>query len=328
MDTNNETPRMAENPATNADSGNVVWSPIKSMWYLSHLMIGTIGGIIFFSWSAFSLFIVFTALTLCLGHSLGMHRRLIHNSYECPKWMEYLFVHLGVLVGMAGPFSMVYQHDIRDWAQRKSECHPFLRHGSSFFKDGWWQLNCDLRLNNPPKFIPEMRIRNNKIYRFMERTWMFQQLPWTVLFFYIGGISWVIWGISARIAISVTGHWLIGYFAHNEGSRDWHINGAAVQGHNVRFAGLITMGESWHNNHHAYPGSAMLGIYQGQNDPGWWVLNALNNLGLVWNIRLPKDLSNRSELQKIHHEGVTIRNYKLPKPCKFISMVGKVMPPG
>ena len=38
------------------------------------------------------------------------------------------------------------------------------------------------------------------------------------------------------------------------------IRGAAVQGRNVRFVSLLTMGECWHNNHHAFPGSARLGL--------------------------------------------------------------------
>jgi stearoyl-CoA desaturase (delta-9 desaturase) len=167
-------------------------------------------------------------------------------------------------------------------------------------QDAWWQLHCDLHLENPPIFQPEERIKADRFYHFMERTWMLQQLPWAMLLFYGGGISWVIWGISARVAISVSGHWLIGYFAHNHGARDWHVEGAVVQGHNVRFAGLIAMDESWHNNHHAFPGSALLGIYQHQVDPGWWVLNFLHNLGLVWNIQLPHDLLIREEVHPLN----------------------------
>ena len=45
-----------------------------------------------------------------------------------------------------------------------------------------------------------------------------------------------------------------------------------MQGYNVPFAALLTMGESWHNNHHAFPGSARLGLRAGEWDPGWWVL--------------------------------------------------------
>ena len=95
---------------------------------------------------------------------------------------------------------------------------------------------------------------------------------------------------------SRAGHWLVGHFAHNKGSQEWYVDGAAVQGYNVKFAGFLSMGESWHNNHHAYPGSALLGIHKGQSDLGFWVLTVLSRLGLVWNIKLPEDLAYRAEL--------------------------------
>ncbi len=59
------------------------------------------------------------------------------------------------------------------------------------------------------------------------------------------------------------------------------------------------MGECWHNNHHAYPGSARLGLHDGEWDPGWWVLMGLQRAGLVWNLRLPLDLPRRPELDRI-----------------------------
>ena len=200
---------------------------------------------------------------------------------------------------MAGPFGMTHQHDLRDSAQRQTQCHPYLRHGAGFWKDGWWELHCDLVLKNAPEFCPEGRIANDPIYRLMEKYWMLQQLPWAVLCFVLGGLPWVIWGISARVAISVTGHWLIGYFAHNRGDRDWHVQEVAVQGYNLPLAAYLTMGESWHNNHHAFPGSAKLGLKENQPDPGWWVLTVMQRLGLAWSIRLPKDLPTRSEVVPI-----------------------------
>jgi stearoyl-CoA desaturase (delta-9 desaturase) len=99
-----------------------------------------------------------------------------------------------------------------------------------------------------------------------------------------------------RVVVSILGHWMIGYFAHNHGHRNWHINNASIQGHNVKFASLLTMGESWHNNHHAFPGSAKLGLESGQWDPGWWVLTLMEKLGIAWDIVLPIHLPNRPEL--------------------------------
>jgi len=74
--------------------------------------------------------------------------------------------------------------------------------------------------------------------------------------------------------------------------------GAAVQGRNVRWTSLLTMGECWHNNHHAFPGSARLGLQAGEWDPGWWVLTGLRSIGLVWASRLPGNLPPRPELRE------------------------------
>ncbi len=63
--------------------------------------------------------------------------------------MEYLFVHFGVLVGMAGPLGMMQQHDLRDWASVSRNAMTYLRHSNSFWKDGWQQLHCDLVLIIP-----------------------------------------------------------------------------------------------------------------------------------------------------------------------------------
>jgi fatty-acid desaturase len=310
------TGRVSSQYPDSAYNGVVKWSPVKSIWFLFHLFATVCIAPFVVSWSAFLVFIVLTASTLCFGHSLGMHRLLIHRSYECPTWMEYVFVYLGVLVGMAGPIGMMKQHDLRDWAQRQSKCHDYLLHGSKIIKDGWWQLNCDLKLDYSPEFNIESSVSSNKFYLFIEKTWMFQQLVLALPLYYFGGVSWLVWGISVRIVISVGGHWLIGFFAHNQGEKSWTVEGAAVQGHNIRIAGFLSMGEAWHNNHHAYPGSAMLGLYNDESDLGWWVLNALHNLGLVKNLMLPNNLPHRAELiaENLNPDR---RVARLPKECEI-----------
>jgi fatty-acid desaturase len=288
--------RMRDDGDTSAVCGSVHWKSIKSLWISAMTLIALIGGPVFFTWGALALFFASTAITVCLGHSLGMHRRLIHRAYDCSPHLERLFVYLGTLVGMAGPYGMIRQHDIRDWAQRKPACHAYLAHRSSILRDFYWQLHCELSLARAPELIFERRIVEDRFYQFIERTWMFQQLPWAGLFLALGGLPWVVWGIAVRVAASVTGHWLVGYFAHNAGPRSWHVQGAGVQGYNVPYCGLITMGEAWHNNHHAFPGSAQLGLKAGEIDPGWWVLMLLARLGLVWGIKTPDVLPQRPNL--------------------------------
>jgi len=288
--------------ASSAIGGHVYLDVPKSIWVLSMLSGSIIGGALTISLSSVMLFFFFTGLTLCLGHSLGMHRRFIHRSYACPKWMEYFFVHLGTLVGLAGPLGMLRTHDMRDWAQRQNQCHSYFSHGEKWYRDVYWQIFCSIKLTQSPSFVPEPEIAQDKVYCWMEKTWMLQQFPWALLFYFLGGWAWVFWGICSRVSISIFGHWLIGYFAHNSGGKDWHVKGAAVQGHNVRWTALLTMGENWHNNHHAFPGSAKLGLEEGQWDPGWWVLMLLNKLGLASNFVVPDDVQDRPELVCMKHK--------------------------
>ncbi|TXH70775.1 MAG: acyl-CoA desaturase [Thiothrix sp.] len=314
------TTRIFSNHPESTWKGEVVWSPLKSLWFLANLLITLFIAPFYFSLSSLMVFLLLTGVTLCLGHSLGMHRLLIHRSYECPLWMEYVFVYLGVLVGMAGPIGMLKQHDLRDWAQRQTQCHAYLLHGSSILKDAWWQLNCDLRLTYPPTFTIEPRVIHSRFYQFIESTWPLQALLPALPLYLLGGLSWVIWGVCVRVVISVGGHWLVGYFAHNQGERTWFIEGAAVQGHNIRLAGFISMGEAWHNNHHAFPGSAMLGLHKNEPDPGWWVLNALHNLGVVKNLVLPEHLPAREELV-VEANNLNSRVKRVPEECEIANFI-------
>lgn len=101
----------------------------------------------------------------------------------------------------------------------------------------------------------------------------------------------------------MTGHWLVGHVAHRSGGQSWIVDGAAVQGFDVGLAALLSFGESWHNNHHAYPGSARLGLEPGQADPGWWLILALERLGLAWAVVTTDALPHRSALRRVAHGG-------------------------
>mgnify|MGYP003417312638 CR=1 FL=1 len=309
----NDVPTMVAIPGlTDALRGHVRWSPGKSIWWWA-MAAGTVLALtVHFSAAGLALGLATSAVTLCLGHSLGMHRRFIHRSYDAPLWLEHLFVYLGTLVAMAGPLGMMRTHDLRDWAQRQPQCHDYFGHRRSFFHDAWWQLHCEIVLDHPPRFEPPREIAGDRFYRGLERTWLAQQLPWALLFFALGGIGWVLWGICFRVWISLTGHWLIGHFAHRQGHRAWHVDHAAVQGFNVRvpglgaigwwFTGAISFGECWHNNHHAFPASARIGHAKHELDPGWWVLLALRRVGLVRALVLPNDLPQRPELRALTEE--------------------------
>ncbi|MER8592162.1 MULTISPECIES: acyl-CoA desaturase [unclassified Mesorhizobium] len=299
------TGRMISQQDSDAEDGKVVWVPAKSIWVGAMTIAAIVLGPMTFSWSAFALFVATTAATICAGHSVGMHRLLIHRSFKVHIWVEHALVYLGVLVGMAGPFGMIYAHDIRDWAQRQTACHDLHAHRRPFFTDAFWQMHCAVALRNPPTFIIEPSIRNDPFYKFVERTWMLQQLPWAILFFAFGGWDWVVWGIAVRVSVSLAGHWLVGHFAHRDGEQGWRVDDVAVQGYNLPRFGLVTFGESFHGNHHAFPESARLGLEHGQIDLGWLFIQVLAILGLAHSVKIPENTPRRKGLRRVRRQRET-----------------------
>jgi len=275
--------------------GCVRWDPVHSFWNGGMLLGSVILAPLVFEWSALLVFALLTGATLLLGHSVGFHRRLIHRSFECPLWLERILVWSGTIVGMSGPLWMIRTHDMRDWAQRQTDCHDYLAHRRPPLVDAVWQMHCRLELARPPAFDLG-RAGADPFYRFLERTWMAQQLPIGLALFAAGGPSWVVWGIFVRVSVSVTGHWFVGHLAHRIGPQSLLVRGAGVQAHDVPWAAIPTMGEAWHNNHHAYPGSARIGIYPGQSDWGYVFICVLERIGLAWNIMLPEHLRREGAL--------------------------------
>ena len=280
-------------PGVSPVDGRVEWAPVRSMWNGSMLIGALILGPLYFSWSALAVYLLLSAVTLCTGHSVGFHRRLVHRSFKCPKWLERVLVWSGAAVGMGGPLWTIRTHDTRDWAQRQPHCHDYLAHRHGLLKDGWWNLHCRLVLDNPPGFDPGPGIGDDRFYRFLERSWMLHQVPIGIALYALGGMPWLAWGVFVRVASCTTMHWFISYFAHTRGPQSWLVDGAGVQAHDVPIAAIPTMGESWHNNHHAFPASARHGLYPGQPDPGYRFIQLLQRLGLAWDVQTPSTLPPR-----------------------------------
>lgn len=125
---------------------------------------------------------------------------------------------------------------------------------------------------------------------------MLQQLPLACILFWLGGWAWVVWGVCVRVTVSVCGHWIVTYLTHNPGPSTWLVRDAGVQASNLNGYGLVTMGECWHNNHHAFPESARIGLAKNEFDPGWVVIASLRRLGLVSRTGTPRQVSQREDL--------------------------------
>jgi len=93
--------RMRHRDAAQVQEGVVRFCWTKGPWFMCMAALALLGGAFTVSAGALALYVGTTALVLLFGHSLGSHRKLVHDSFQCPRWLEYLLVYLGVQVGLA-----------------------------------------------------------------------------------------------------------------------------------------------------------------------------------------------------------------------------------
>ncbi|TRW18432.1 acyl-CoA desaturase [Glacieibacterium frigidum] len=282
-----------------AEVGRPEFDPGKAAWNGTMLAATLVAAPLLFSWSAVAVFAATTWVSLLVGHSVGMHRLMIHRSFDAPKPVERLLIWIGVLVGVSGPFGIMRIHDTRDWAQRQPACHDYFAHRCPLLHDLWWQLACRFAFERPPRFAVEAHFAADPWYRAMDATWRWHQLVVAIPLYIAGGWAWVVWGVGVRVFVSAAGHWTITHFCHGESRDRWRVDAACVQGRNRAGLGWLTYGECWHNNHHAFPESARIGLERGQADPGWLVVRALEHAGLARNVGQPRDPALRADLDEL-----------------------------
>jgi len=217
-------------------------------------------------------------LTMYVG-VVAYHRLLIHRSFSCPKWLEYLLIFFANLSGIGSPLKQISIHETRDWAQRQEKCHPYFSHKENLITDGFQQLFCELKLNNAPYF--KIDEEQELFYKHLDKFWWLYQIPLGYLLYHLGSWSWVASGVFFKMFLVHFGHWFIAHLLHNYGQQPSLVRGAGVQGFNLHLLALLTFGESYHNNHHRCPNAANNAFTKGQIDPAWWLILLFTKLGLA-----------------------------------------------
>jgi stearoyl-CoA desaturase (delta-9 desaturase) len=277
--------RAAE-PLVPASVGRVIPDPVRAAWLWSMLAVGLVAGLPALTPGRTTASFTLAFLTLCLGHSVGLHRGLIHRTYESARWLRGLLAWLFVLSGLGGPLAWARLHAVRDHWQSRPDCPRYFAYDHSLARDFVWNLHlrfvpADARAEErlPPDVLGDPWLR------FLDRTWPLHVLALAVLLYLQDGPGAVAVCLCARTAAGILGHWFIGYAAHRWGRRPHVVAGAKESGTNVWILGLLSFGEGFHNNHHAFPRSARMGLQAHELDLGWLVLRLLRRLGLVHDVR-------------------------------------------
>lgn len=246
-------------------------------------MIGVHAGAIWacwhFTWTAYLIFWVLTIFT-GLGVTVGYHRMLTHGSFETSSWLRFGLTFLGQLAGQGTPLFWVTHHrKHHNHSDRPHDPHS-PRHGIFWAHCGWL-----LSKQNPLKarfnkehYAPDILCDPNM--DLLSMLYWPSHIALAGLLYGLGGLSWFLWGMCARLATTYHMTWSVNSVAHWIGSRPWVTRDDS---RNVAVLAPFTFGESWHNNHHAHPVAANHGPLW--LDPSYQVIKGLEKLGLVWGVK-------------------------------------------
>jgi stearoyl-CoA desaturase (delta-9 desaturase) len=101
---------------------------------------------------------------------------------------------------------------------------------------------------------------------------------------WFGALTGYVWGGWARMFVVEQSACLVNSAGHRWGSRPFETRD---QSRNLGPFALLSLGDGWHNNHHAFPGSARHGLRWYQLDPTWMLIRTCQALGLAWDVSVP-----------------------------------------
>ncbi|MGI8506535.1 MAG: acyl-CoA desaturase [Solirubrobacteraceae bacterium] len=233
-------------------------------------------------------------LITAVGITVGFHRLLTHRAFQTYPWLERTFAVLG---------SLALQGSVMDWVadHRKHHAHtdregdphsPHVGHGSGLA--GLWHAHVGWLLETQGQADwrryaselyedPAMRTIGRSFPLLVGLSLLVPTLAGFALHgFTLGGAArGLVWGGLVRIFFVHHVTWSVNSVCHFFGRRRFDLDDHST---NVGWLALLSLGESWHHNHHAFPRSAYHGLRRWELDPSGLIISAMARVGLAWNV--------------------------------------------
>lgn len=238
-----------------------------------------------------------TYLLTGIGVTVGFHRLLTHRSFATYPLARGVLAALGSAAAEGPVIEWVAQHrQHHAYSDHEGDPHsPHAGRGS-----GWrgavrglvhahigWVFGME-GVASERRYAPDLL--DDPVVGFVDRTFVVWVLAGLALPFglgvaltgsLIGGLTGLLWGGVVRIFCLHQATFSINSLCHFFGAQDYE---TGDESRNLAWLALPTLGEAWHNNHHAFPTSARHGLGRWQPDPSAAVIWALERSGLAWDV--------------------------------------------
>jgi stearoyl-CoA desaturase (Delta-9 desaturase) len=243
--------------------------------------------------------VVFALLYLLfgLGITVGFHRLFTHRSFKTTRPVRFIFGVLGS-AAIEGPvISWVADHRKHHaFSDKEGDPHsPHVGHGGGVrgalagllhAHVGWLFIHTQRGAKR--RYAPDLMA--DPVVAFVDRTFFVWALGGLALAFGLGvaighslkaGLTGLLWGGAVRMLVLHHVTYSINSLCHFFGRRRF-VTGD--ESRNLLWLALPSLGESWHNNHHAFPTSAAHGMRRLELDISGLVIRALEKVGLAWDV--------------------------------------------
>lgn len=234
-----------------------------------------------------------------LGITVGYHRLFSHRSFHAKPWVRATFAIAGAM-STQGPVTQWVTDHRRHHAHSDKDGDPHSPHGHGA---GVWGTLRGLYHSHMGWLFLTKGMERGEVYgkdlygdpliRRIDRLyflWLALSfgLPFVIGWALTGsigrGVEALVWAGLVRVFVFDHVTWSVNSICHTFGRQQFS---TGDESRNVGIVALLTFGEGWHNNHHAFPGSARHGLGRLQIDVSWMVIRGLERCGLVWRVKTP-----------------------------------------
>jgi stearoyl-CoA desaturase (delta-9 desaturase) len=247
-------------------------------------------------WSDVVVFFV-AYLVTGLGVTVGFHRLFTHRSFKCKRWVRAALAITGSMAVEGPVTAWVADHrKHHDFSDQIGDPHsPHVEHGHGWRGElaGFWHAHWGwlfIHTHRGAKERYARDLRSDPMMMKIDKLFLVWVLLGFALCFLAGwalggsvhtGLTALLWGGGVRMLVVHHVTYSINSVCHFLGKRDFD---TGDESRNVWWLAPFTFGESWHNNHHAFPTSARHGLDRRQFDISAYVITGLEKLGLAWDV--------------------------------------------